>query len=51
MTSELSVSTTTSGRLQPRMRRDCERQSNKEWNVLWRNESPQRKSEVDYGMQ
>ena len=46
-----SVSTPTSGRLQPRTRGNCARQRNKGRNVSWRNGSLQRKSGLDYGMQ
>ena len=51
-TSELSVSTPISGRLQPRARgNNAARRRNKGWNVSWRNASLQRKSGLDYGMQ
>ena len=51
MTSELSVSTPTSGRLQPRTRRNGARRRNKGRNVSWRNGSLQRKLGLDFGMQ
>ena len=46
-----SVSTITSGRLQPRTRGNGARRRNKGWNVSWQNGSLQRKSGVYYGMQ
>ena len=50
-TSELSVSTPTSRRLQARTRGDGAERRNKGQNVSWRNGSLQRKSGLDYGMQ
>ena len=46
---ELSVSAPTSGRLQPRIRRNGAKWRNKGRNVSWRNVSLQRKSGLDYG--
>ena len=48
-TSELSASTPTSGRLQPRTRGNGAGRRNKGRNVSWRNESLQRTPELDYG--
>ena len=48
---ELSVSTPTSGRLQPRTRGNGTRRRNTGRNVLWRHGLLQRKLELDYGMQ
>ena len=50
-TSELSVSTPTSARLQLRTRGNGARRRNKGRNVSWQNRSLQRKSGLDYGMQ
>ena len=50
-TSELSVSTPTSGRLQPRTRGNGADRQNKGQDVSWRNESLQRKPGLDYDMQ
>ena len=50
-TSELSASTPTSGRLQPRTRGNAAGRQNKERNISWRNGSLQRKPRLDYGMQ
>ena len=52
-TPELSVSTLTSERLQPRTRGNVARTKRryKGRNVSWRNGSLQRKSGLDYGMQ
>ena len=50
-TSELSASTPTSGRLQPRTRGNGAEQQNKARNISWRNVSLQRKPRLDYGMQ
>ena len=50
-TSELLVSTPTSGRLQPRTRRNSARRRDKGRSVSWRNGLLQRKSGPDYGMQ
>ena len=50
-TSELSVSTPTSGRLQPRTRRNGAGQQNKGQNISWQNGSLQKKTRLDYGMQ
>ena len=47
----LSVSTPTSGRLQPRMRGNGARRRNKGRNVSWRNLSSQIESGLDYDMQ
>ena len=49
MTSELSVSTLTSGRLQPKTEGNGARRRNKEWDVSCRNGSLQRKLGLDYG--
>ena len=49
--SELSVSTPTSRRLQPRTRGDGAERQNKGRNISWRNGSLQRKPRLDYGMQ
>ena len=49
--SELLVSTPTSGRLQPRTRRNGARWWNKGRDVLWRKGSLQRMAGLDYGMQ
>ena len=49
-TSELSASTSTSGRLQPGTRRNGAGQRNK-GRISWRNGSLQRKPRLDYGMQ
>ena len=46
-----SASTSTSGRLQPRTRRNGAGRRNKGRNVSWRNGSLQRKSGLDCGMQ
>ena len=50
-TSELSASTPTSGRLQPRTRGNVAERQNKGRNISWRNGSLQRKPRLDYGMQ
>ena len=50
-TSELSASTPTSGRLQPRTRGNGAERRNKGRNISWRNGSLQRKPGLDYGMQ
>ena len=50
-TSELSASTLTSGRLQPRTRGNDADWQNKGRNILGRNGSSQRKPRLDYGMQ
>ena len=50
-TSELSTSTPTSVRLQPRTRGKSAGCRNKGRNVSWRDGSLQRKSGLDYGMQ
>ena len=50
-TSELSASTPTSGRLQPRTRGNGAGRRNKGRNVSWRDGSLQRKPGLDYGMQ
>ena len=50
-TSELSASTPTSGRLQPRTRRSGAERRNKRRNISWRNESLQRKPGLGYSMQ
>ena len=50
-TSELSVSTPTSGRLQPRTMGNGAGRRNKGRNISWRNGSLQRKPGLDYGMQ
>ena len=50
-TSELSVSTPTSGQLQPRMRGNGAIWRNKERNVSWENRSLKRKPGLDFGMQ
>ena len=50
-TSELSASTPTSGRLQPRTRENGAERRNKGRNISWRNGSLQRKPGLDYGMQ
>ena len=50
-TSELSASTPTSGRLQPRTRGNGAERLNKGRNISWRNGSLQRKPRLDYGMQ
>ena len=49
--SELSASTPTSGRLQPRTRGNGAERQNKGRNISWRNGSLQRKPRLDYGMQ
>ena len=49
-TSELSASTPTSGRLQPRTRESDAERRNKGRNISWRNVSLQRKPGLDYGM-
>ena len=49
--SELSVSTLTSRRLQPRTRGNGSKRRNKERNFSLRNRSLQKKSGLDYGMQ
>ena len=49
--SELSASTPTSGRLQPRTRGNGAERQNKGRNISWRNRSLQRKPRLDYGMQ
>ena len=49
--SELSASTPTSGRLQPRARGNGAERQNKGRSISWRNESLQRKPRLDYGMQ
>ena len=46
-TSELSISTPTSGRLQPRTTGDGAGQRNKGQDVSWQNVSLQRKSELE----
>ena len=50
-TSELSASTPTSGRLQPRTRGNGAERQNKGRNISWQNESSQKKTRLDYGMQ
>ena len=51
-TSELSASTPTSGRLQPRTwGNGAERLNKRRRNISWRNEPLQRKPRLDYGMQ
>ena len=50
-TSELSASTPTSGRLQPRTRGNVAGRQNKGRNISWRNGSLQRNPKLDYGMQ
>ena len=50
-TSELSASTPTSGRLQPRTRENGARRRNKGRNVTWQSGSLQRKPGLYYGMQ
>ena len=50
-TSELSASTPTSGRLQPRTKGNGAERQNKGRNISWRNGSLQRKPRLDYGMQ
>ena len=50
-TSELSASTPTSGRLQPRTRGNDAERRNKVRNISWRNGPLQRKPRLDYGMQ
>ena len=50
-TSELSASTATNGRLQPRTRGDGAERRNKGRNISWPNGSLQRKPGLDYGMQ
>ena len=50
-TSELSASTPTSGRLQPRTRENGAERQNKGRNTSWQNRSLQRKPGMDYGMQ
>ena len=49
--SELSASTPTSGRLQPRTRGNGAERRNEGRNISWRNGSLQRKPRLDYGMQ
>ena len=49
--SELSASTPTSGRLQPRTRGNGAERRNKGRNISWRNGPLQRKPTLDYGMQ
>ena len=51
MTSELSTSTPTSGRLQPRTSGNGAERQNKERNISWRNGSLPKKSRLDYGLQ
>ena len=51
MTSELLGSTPTSGRFQPRIRRNGARRREKGRNVSWRKRSLQRKPGLDYGLQ
>ena len=50
-TSELSASTPTSGRLQPRTRGNCAERQNKGRNISRQSGSLQRKPRLDYGMQ
>ena len=50
-TSELSASTPTSGRLQPRTRKNGAERQNKRRNISWQNGSLQKKPRLDYGMQ
>ena len=50
-TSDLSASTPTSGRLQPRTRGNGAKRQNKGRNISWQNESLQKKPRLDYGMQ
>ena len=50
-TSELSASTPTSGRLQPRTRENDAERQNKGRNISWQNGSLQRKPMLDCGMQ
>ena len=50
-TLELSASTSTSERLQPRTRGNGAERRNKGRNISWQNESLQRKPGLDYGMQ
>ena len=50
-TSELSASTPTSGRLQPRARSNGAERQSKGRNISWRNGSLQREPRLDYGMQ
>ena len=50
-TLELSASTPTSGRQQPRTRRNGAERQSKSRNISWRNRSLQRKPRSDYGMQ
>ena len=49
--SELSASTPTSGRLQPRTRGNGAERQNEGRNISWRNGSLQRKPRLDYGVQ
>ena len=49
--SQRSITTPTSGRLQPRTRGNGARRQNKGRNVSWRNGSLQRKLGLDYSMQ
>ena len=51
MTSELSTSMPTSGRLQPRTMGNGAERWNKGQNISWQNASLQRKPGLDYGMQ
>ena len=50
-TSELSASTPTSGRLQPRTRGNGAERQNKGRNISWQNGSLQKKTRLDYDMQ
>ena len=50
-TSDLSASTPTSGRLQPRTRGNGAERQNRGRNISWRNGSLRRKPRLDYGMQ
>ena len=50
MTSELSASTLTSGRLQPRTGGNSAERQNKGPNISWRSGPSQRKPRLDYGM-
>ena len=49
-TSELSASTPTSRRLQPRTRGNGAKRQNKGRNISWQNGSLQKKPRLDYGM-
>ena len=51
MTSELSASTPTSGRPQPRTRGNGAERQNKGRNISWQNRPLQKKPRLDYGMQ